>query len=472
MAPPIATAWADAADERLRDRWSDIFRRDTLVHLGLMASIVAATFQGYLKDRIAGALPYALADGFLMGAAALWFGQMAVRHAPFRGPGRSTSLLLVVTLVPTLYLLHPGTPALIKLAGLRAWIEFPVACLMALSVIRTTGQVRAYLGLILALCAVTAAYGIWQYRAGPEAVLSVGNLAELRHGGTVFYILPGTAQLRFRAISTFTFPAPFAMMMVFGILLAAGVLASRLKRAGVRFVLLLLIPVMFLGMTYSGTRAAMIILAAGIGVIAWYRRLTAGQVVLAMALLLAMYLASITTAGTAITRFQSAFLQEGLLWVYLLGPVTVAARALGESLVGLGLGRTGVGVPFALSQAQGTDYFIFSDGDVGRAAVEMGLVGIVLVLVIVLGFLPLAWRAARALLGTDSEDVGLGIVALLTATGLGVLIGSPFASAPHGTMWWFLLGALLKLGMMAEEERQRVPDDAETGEEGREKREA
>jgi len=243
-------------------------------------------------------------------------------------------------------------------------------------------------------------------------------------------------------------------MMVFGTLLAAGVLASRLKRPAVRLLLLGLIPVMFLGMTVSGTRAAMIILMAGVGVIAWYRRLTAGQVALGVVLLLAMYLASLATAGTAITRFQSAFLQEGLLWIYLLGPVTVAARALGETLIGHGLGRTGVGVPFAIAQGQSADYFIFSDGDVGRAAVEMGLVGILLVLFIVFGFLPYAWRAARALLGTDSEDVGLGIVALLTATGLGVLIGSPFAAAPHGTMWWFLLGALLKLGTMADDQRR------------------
>jgi hypothetical protein len=454
----MATAQAmqpyDARDTALTDRWTDIFRRDTLVHLGIMVSITAATFQGYLKDRIPGALPYALSDGFLIAAVALWFGSMAIRREPFRGPGRTPILLLIITIVPTLYLLHPGTPLLIKLAGLRAWIEFPVVCLVALSVIRTTGQVRAYVGLILILCLVTAVYGIWQYQAGPSAVLSVGSLAELRHGGSVFYVLPGTG-LRFRAISTFNFPAPFAMMMVFGMLLAAGLVVSRVRRGGMRILLALAIPVMFLGMIVSGTRAAMIILAAGVGVLAWYRRLTVGQVLLAIVMLFALYAASLVTSGTALTRFQSVFMQEGLLWVYLLGPVTVAARALGETVIGLGLGRTGVGVPFGISRSMGSDYFIFSDGDVGRAAVEMGIIGVALVLVIVFGFLPYAWRAVRSLLHTDSEDVGLGAGALLTATGLGVLIGSPFAAAPQGTMWWFLLGALLKLGTMAEEQREQ-----------------
>lgn len=461
MTAPDAAA-GSYQDQPFTDRWTDILRRDTLIHLAIMASITAATLQGYLKDRIPGALPYALADGFLLAAVALWFGAMAFRREPFRGPGNTTALLLIVTVIPTLYLLHPGTPFLIKVAGLRAWIEFPATCLMALSLIRTTGQVRAYVALIVILSVLTGLYGIWQYQAGPGAVLSVGGLAELRHGGSIFYVLPGTTQVKFRAISTFNFPAPFAMMMVFGILLAVGIAVSRIRGRTARLALALAIPVMFVGMTVSGTRAALIILVAGIGVVAWYRRLTVGQIAMAGLMLVALYAGSLLTSGSAIARFRSVFAQEGILWVYLLGPMVVAGRALQETLIGFGLGRTGVGVPFALARSMPRDYFVFSDGDVGRAAVEMGVVGIALVLIIVLGFLPYAWRAVRALLGTDSEDVALGMGALLTATGLGVLIGSPFAAAPHGTMWWFLLGALLKLGMI-QEDNDREEGNGEQG---------
>src|SRR6266571_2671941 len=108
-------------------------------------------------------------------------------------------------------------------------------------------------------------------------------------------------------------------------------------------------------------------------------------------MVLALYVATVLTSGSAMARFQSVFLQEGVLWVYLQGPILVAVRALSESLVGSGLGRTGVGVPFALAQSMPANYFTFSDGDVGRAAVEMGIVGVGLVLIIVVGFLPYAW---------------------------------------------------------------------------------
>ena len=283
----------------LEDRWTDIFRRDALVHVLLMASIVAGTFQGYLKDRIAGPLPYALADICLIGAAALWFGTLAIRHAPIRGPGILPNLLLVVIAVPTMYLLHPGTPLLIELAGLRAWVEFPIVCLIALTVVKSAGQVRAYIGLILLLCLVTGVYGIVQYIRGPEAALTISNLAEIRHGTTVLYFDPTQNIGDFRAFSTFTFPAPFAAMMVFGMLLAAGVALDITRSRVTRVVCVLLMPVLFLGMTVSGTRAALVMLLIGLVLLGWYRGLRPAHLVLVPVLLAAGHVATLLTAGLA-----------------------------------------------------------------------------------------------------------------------------------------------------------------------------
>jgi hypothetical protein len=83
----------------------------------------------------------------------------------------------------------------------------------------------------------------------------------------------------------------------------------------------------------------------------------------------------------------------------------------------------------------------------------MGLIGIAVLFLVLMGLLPYVTRAARALMGTDTEDLSLGIAPLLLATGLGVLVGSPIASAPHGIMWWFLAGTLLKLFMIRADER-------------------
>ena len=166
----------------LADRWTDLFRRDTIIHLLVITAIVVATFQGWLKDRVAGPLPYALADLCFVTAVVIWFGTLALRHAPIRGPGVVPAVILVLVALPTLYLLYPGTPLMVKLAGLRAWAAYPIAALVALTVIRSRGQVMAYVTVILALCVLTAAYGIWQYRVGPDAALGVSDLAQLRHG--------------------------------------------------------------------------------------------------------------------------------------------------------------------------------------------------------------------------------------------------------------------------------------------------
>ena len=49
MAPMTIMSLFSALPKELEDRWTDIFRRDTLVHLTVMGAIAASTFQGYLK---------------------------------------------------------------------------------------------------------------------------------------------------------------------------------------------------------------------------------------------------------------------------------------------------------------------------------------------------------------------------------------------------------------------------------------
>ncbi len=441
-------------DDRLKDRWTDVFRADAFIHVALLAAIVAATFQGWLKDRVPGFGPYVLSDVCIVAAFLWWAGGLAARKQAIVGPRRTAALILILVAVPALYLVLPGTPLVMQVAGLRAWCEFPVAALIALSVFRTPGQARAYVGVILALCVVTAAYGIWQYRTGPQEALGVSELAQLRHGSTVFYGLGAAGEREFRAYSTFTFPAPFASMMVFGMTLAAGVVAGRHARAWKRWVALLLLPLFFIGMTVSGTRAALVSLVFGLLILAWYRRLSWGWILLIPVLGLALHAAVLLTSGRILERYQSLVVNEGILWGYAWAPLTVAWRALQDNLFGLGLGRSGVGVPFFVVNAQPQGFVVGSDGDIGRAAVEMGVVGVALLLLIVLGLLPAAARAVRTLRDADADDLALGAGALIGATGLIILIGSPLSSSPHALIWWILLGALLKLALLREHRAQ------------------
>jgi hypothetical protein len=38
--------------------------------------------------------------------------------------------------------------------------------------------------------------------------------------------------------------------------------------------------------------------------------------------------------------------------------------------------------------------------------------------------------------------------ALVLSGGVIIMIGSPLSSAPHGIIWWFFLGALVRLAML------------------------
>ncbi len=456
MDAPGTQLTVDTTGTQLTGRWTDVFRGDTLIHLGIMGSIAGGTFQGFLKDRIAGPLPYAIAELFFFAAFIVWFATIAIRHIPIRGPGSVPAIVLIAVFVPAAYMLHPGAPLTVELAGLRAWAEFPIACLIALTVIRNPGQVRAYVGLILLLCVITAVYGIMQYRAGPEAVFGSSALAQLRHGSTVFYNLAGSSVRSFRAYSTFTFPAPFASMMVFGMLLAAGVATSKARSRSLRWLCALAIPLFFVGMTVSGTRAALVVLVFGLAILAWYRGLSIGYLVLIPLGLVAAHIGTLITAGRALQRFGSVLAEESLLWTYLTAPVRTALQYLPEHPFGIGLGRTGIGVPFAITNRMPQDYFVFTDGDIGRAAVEMGVIGVLLLALVLFGLVRYAPYALRMLRNTAADDVALGIGALLLSAAVLVLIGSPLSSAPHGLIWWFLFGALLKLSIIRQEDERSL----------------
>jgi hypothetical protein len=437
-----------------RARWTDILRYDPFVHLGVLGAITAGTLQGYIKDRVGGFVPYLLSDGLFIMAVVAWFGAMAVRHTRFRGPARAVGVILACTVVPAFYLIVPGTPLLIQVAGLRTWIEFPAAALVALSVIRNTEQVRVYVRVILLLCVITAIYGIWQYRAGPTVVAQVGALALQRHGASTAYYLESTGTVEFRAFSTFTFPAPFAGMMVFGMLLAAGLVVSTRVHLMQRLFVAALALLMFMGMTVSGTRAAVVTLGVGLLCLAWYRGVTMRQVMLLPVVLIGLQIGSVLTAGRILERYKSV--DETILWTYVYAPITIAARAIGASPFGEGLGRSGVGVPFFVMNALPSRFFTGSDGDIGRAAVELGIIGLALLGLIVVVLLPVVSGATRRLARGPAEDVALGAGSLVISTGALLLIGSPLSTIPHGLIWWFLVGALLKLQLLKHEEQQRV----------------
>ena len=296
---------------------------------------------------------------------------------------------------------------------------------------------------------------------GPEDVLGISELARDRHGQTVFYNIPGLGLKDFRAFSTFTFPAPFAGFMVFGILLAGGIALSGFRSRRRRLLATLLIPLFFAGITVSGTRAAFVILLLGLLLLGWYRGLGMRVLALVPVLLLAVYGGALLTSGRVLARFQSILLQEGLLWRYVYSPVAISLNTLSEFPFGMGLGRSGVGVPYTIYRSFPQGYFRGSDGDIGRAAVEMGVFGIILLVVIVVALLPHAARAMRHLVGSHAEDVGLGCGALIISTGVLLLIGSPLSSVPHATIWWFLLGALLKLSMLRSEDEAVAVAQAE-----------
>ena len=85
------------------------------------------------------------------------------------------------------------------------------------------------------------------------------------------------------------------------------------------------------------------------------------------------------------------------------------------------------------------------DGDIARAAVQLGTFGLLLLALTLVIVIPRAARSVWTLRRTADADVALGIGAIVLSTGVMFLIGTPLSSVPQATIWWFMLGGLFKL---------------------------
>lgn len=294
------------------------------------------------------------------------------------------------------------------------------------------GRERDTLVTILMITGVIAAVvGIGQQIAGPDRLAALGL-----EWNTVLRTTGG----RFRSISTFSLPFPFAFFVALVLLIAGSVALADPHRRRNR-VFLWCTPLLMVGMLTAIVRGAIVGLAVGALYLAVtrYRPLFHGAVAgLVVVLLLPAGLlqvfsssASLAERGSGWSRTIGLIVDEPFGWG--LGSVGAAA----EKVHPTGLGAETFGFPrWALPYHPDNQYV--------STGLQLGVLGVWGLVLVVAGAYRHARARSRDRVGPDAA-LAHGIAASVLAAGTAALVASYWEIFPLDAYFWLLLGVLLSL---------------------------
>jgi hypothetical protein len=334
---------------------------------------------------------------------------------------------------------HPALGFSESLAGFRQRAFFSILYVVGGVYFARRERLIPTANLVVALGVLAAASGIVQHFMGSAWTHLGPGFARASAHYTSFSgdaSLAPTAQMAARAYGTLVDPTAMGLFCTLGLLFAIAALGR--VGGGGRVVLFICIAVMTGGLFESGTRSAMVGLAAGLFVAVTFmltqRRMRAiaviGLLLIGMVGSFAFFsarnaLSERATSGASLnyaigTRERSEAIVLGDLLQYPLGH-------------GLGAAAAGGAVNPGESLAVDNVYLAY--------LYETGFIGLMLFLIVQLSFMALAARAACE--QTQYQSVFIGFVAtqcaLLTAS---LATQGAFDYAPVGQIFWLFCGAL------------------------------
>jgi hypothetical protein len=419
--------------------------------------LVVAFFIGPLKLIGAGWLGYLLPDALTILTLLLVFVERAMRRAPMFAASPLTIAILLIGFVSVLQLANPASPFVRSVLGLRTWALYLGFFFVGLHAFRSRRQVESLYALLLVLGCVTAAYGVIQWRAGPEAFASWSEEYG-RYARTLW-----SAGL-FRAFSTFVLPNVFGANMGLLMLIAYCVAASSSipmvwrVAAGGAFAL------MGAGIAASGTRASVVelFIAGAIGFTLLpgrLRRLRLGVTGLVLSLAAVSLVLAAVGPGIGV-RFVSILDPNEFFWKWF-DPLIRGVRIALAHPFGMGLGYTG-GVPRFLNSPGLSDLpTTVIDSGYGAAAAELGLVGLGVFVYFAVKVGLEGVRAWGRLVPGRLRDLMLAPALYAALYPIVAVLGGTHASLPSSIYYWLMIGTLIRVSVLQKERNANQVSAAE-----------
>lgn len=388
--------------------------------------------------------------GFVM---AKGFALPTVRARPL------VALLVLTAFFGAIQMLNPSLPSLIVAAvGWRAYFVYVPLVFVVPHLFRSPEDLHRALRYYALVAIPVAALGLVQFYSPIDSEINalVQHDPDDRTAAVVF----GEQYSRARVASTFSFVSGFGAYLIAIAFLLLALLAANSWRFRGNVLLYCGFALILAAMFATGSRAPVY---SVIGAIAVY-------------FALATFVGDLR-ARTAIQALTGAAILAVGMWSFLPEPVNAfqhrvhvsqdaMARVIGPLVepvdlltevgpLGFGIGAAHQSAPFLLgSRYPWWTQGIVTEEETSRITLELGIIGLVLVLLFRIGVTALALRAAFSLKSRQSRSIALAIGLFLGIQIFGAIIFNPTMNV----LYWFAVGTLFALYRYSGRDAQRVRD--------------
>ncbi|MFZ9853549.1 MAG: O-antigen ligase family protein [Limisphaerales bacterium] len=405
-------------------------------------ALLIGFYHGWLKRKYPGLFStFAYDIPLMVGLVVAWWSVPARR--PLFPDSRTAIALKVVFGICVVFLLIPtDVPWIIRFASFRGWTFAPLMFLVGYHLLKTPQQLRMAAWWIIVLSVLVTIYGM---RQSPADILS----ANVEDEGTMKTI-NGSTYTRagggagFRVFSTFVGPGMFAAALAIGVILSVAEITEPTKKLTERLVWGMAGLLCLNGILISGTRSSVITTMIGSAAILWFR----GNLVKMLPAIAGLGVVGLGVSSylgmTDSSRMAEVFSPEHLYWraYIVVGP---AIEMLLENPIGRGLGHATHGVPVVMLHLVSRYKAAVIDGDLGHAAVDFGIVGMVAYIIMMIRAARDSALWTRSVKGTRAETVAIMSSAMFATCLPSFITGSPFLHVPVGAVVWYFIGGLNRI---------------------------
>lgn len=425
--------------------WSSIRRCLAISPLGFASvaiALIIGFYHGLLKRSYPGILStFAFDLPLVLGLVVVWRG-LETRRPLFTNSRTAIALKFVILICFLFFVLPSDVPWLIRIASLRGWLMAPLMFLVGYHVLKTPEQLRLIGWLTIALSVAVTIYGMMQ---DPSEILK----AKVEDEGFVKTINGATytradGRAGFRVFSTFVGAGMFAMAVTVGCIFAVAEVSD--TRAGIIWRLLFAGAIGFClnGILISGSRSSVLTVTLGCAVVAWLRGAIRKFGPILLAIGIGAGVASSVFKIWDLSRMSEAF-SPAQIYGRSFIVIKPSIYTLLENPFGHGLGTSTHGVPVVFLHLISGFKAIPIDGDLGHAAVDLGLVGMVAYTIMIIRATRDSLMWAKAFRGTESETIAIMGSAIMVLCLPAFITGTPFLHVPVGALDWYFIGAINRI---------------------------
>lgn len=351
---------------------------------------------------------------------------------------RVTWSLAIFAGLVVFYLLVP-TPSsrLAALVAVKQRVFYLPLMLVAYAFARTGADVKRLALAALVFSIPVSLFGIYLYFSGPEGLARLGGTY-----ATVLYTPTGPSGLSmWRVPGTFTSSGQYGAYLVFNVLLAIGLLATPGGTRRERVVTGLAIPLLVLAMLASGSRASIVVASGSVALALAMSGRLARTAVWGLAFYVIVAYGFVAFGPGVYDRFGSIASYEHVERFRQTYFGQLFLPALVENPLGLGLGTATIGARHFSEFYQ----VMLMESYLGIIAVEMGVVGLLVFLLVPIQVLLLLLKHRRFMATSEQAMLWMALAAYILQVCMVLPVSTALDSAPSNFYFWFTLGLLIRM---------------------------